>query len=111
MRICVATSYTANFAPLGDLAAATLWLYAKRHSCSVRIEPNQAPMARPPAWHRIRWVPQLFEEGFDFVLWLDADALFLRFDCDIRTVIKPGKDLVYGAPFRSGTARQNACPK
>jgi hypothetical protein len=91
--MCVATSYTQNFSQLGDLSAKTLRFYAKRHSCAVRIVSDLGNMERPAAWHRVQWIPELFDEGFDFVFWLDADALFLRFDRDIRELIQHGKDL------------------
>jgi len=76
--MCVATSYTENFSQLGDLAAKTLRFYAKRHSCTARIVPTLGNTERPPSWYRVQWIPELFDEGFDFAFWLDADALFLR---------------------------------
>lgn len=92
-KVCVATSYTEDFSQLGDLSSKTLRFYAKRHSCAAHIIPNLGRLERPAAWHRVRWIPELFADGFDFVFWLDADALFLRFDRDVRELIQKGKDL------------------
>jgi hypothetical protein len=38
---------------------------------------------RHPAWHRVRLIPKLFDRGFDFVMWIDADAISCRFDMDV----------------------------
>jgi hypothetical protein len=92
-KVCVATSYTETFSQLGDLSAKTLRFYANRHSCAARIISNLGNVGRPAAWHRVQWIPELLDEGFDFVFWLDADALFLRFDRDVRELIQEGKDL------------------
>ena len=93
-NLCLATMYTGNFTRLGDLCAATLSLYAKRYACSFRvILSDDREMTRPAAWHKIELIHQLFEEGFEFVFWIDADALFLRYDDDIQCLIRPDKDI------------------
>jgi hypothetical protein len=48
---------------------------------------------RHPAWHRVRPIPELFDRGFDFVMWIDADAIFCRFDTDVADVITRSHDL------------------
>mgnify|MGYP001269079836 CR=1 FL=1 len=78
---------------MGNLCAATLKIYAKKHNHTLRVISNLVMPDRPSPWHRISFIPELFDEGFDFVFWMDADALFLRYDRDIREVIEPGKDL------------------
>lgn len=92
VRICVATSYTADFGDIGDYAAMTLRLYAARHGLSASVS-TEVALDRPPSWHRVKLIPQLFDQGHDYVLWLDADALFCRFDVDIHSVINGVTDL------------------
>src|SRR5260370_26476005 len=89
LKICVATSYTQDFAQMGDICATTLKIYSKKHSYTLRVIPNLVMQDRPSPWHRIRFIPELFNEGFDFVLWMDADALFFLFYSDIIEVIEP----------------------
>jgi hypothetical protein len=92
--LCVATSYTPNFAPLGDICAATLRHYAKTFGCDAYIDPSPAiPENRPSPWHRVKLIPELFDKGYDYVLWVDADALFVRFDVDVRDEMPEGIDL------------------
>jgi hypothetical protein len=92
VRVCVATAYTENFREIGDLAAMTHRFYADRNGMDARAQVGYT-LDRPPAWFRVRWIPQLFDEGYDYVLWVDADAIFSRFDVDIRSVIDPNADL------------------
>ncbi|WP_395689821.1 putative nucleotide-diphospho-sugar transferase [Aestuariivirga sp.] len=90
--ICICTSYDERFSQIGDLSAQTLCAYGKRYGFSVQIEPEVA-INRQPAWHRVRYIPELFKKGYEYVMWLDADALFARYDLDIRTVINGISDL------------------
>jgi hypothetical protein len=93
VTLCIATSYTADFRDIGDYAAMSIRAYAARHRADAFIEPTLVFDERPPAWHRVRLIPTLFDCGYEFVLWVDADAVFLRYDVDVRSVIKARKDL------------------
>lgn len=91
--LCVATSYTADFSSVGDCAAAAVRAYAALHDATPYVEDALVFAERPAPWHRVRLIPELFARGADCVLWIDADATFLRYDVDIRSVLRPGKDL------------------
>ncbi len=90
--LCLATSYTPDFADIGAFAAASLHLYAARHGHSVHAE-CAPPGDRPPAWRKIEVISSLLDRGHDAVLWVDADAVILRSDADILAELRPGKDL------------------
>jgi hypothetical protein len=91
-RLCLATSYSSDFADIGDYCVMTLRLYAARWGYAVHVDPDVA-INRPPAWHRVKLIPELFDKGYELVLWLDADAAFVRLDADILAELRPGKDL------------------
>ncbi len=91
-RLCLATSYTSDYADIGSYCAMTLHLYAARWGYGVHVV-TDVTLDRPPAWHRVRLIPELFDQGYEFVFWLDADALLQRFDVDILTEVRDGKDL------------------
>jgi len=90
--VCICMSYDQGFSSLGDLTSKTLRAYGKRYGFSVEINPDVL-IDRHPAWHRVQYIPALFKKGYEYVLWLDADALFARYDVDIRTVINGISDL------------------
>jgi len=108
VRICMATSYDAKFMGIGDYAAMTHRLYGERHGLTV-VSMVGMPLERPPAWHRVQWIPKLLGDGFDYVLWIDADAVFRRFDVDIRSVID-GKSDLYMVQHSSPVAHTSLFP-
>lgn len=91
-RLCVTTSYTADFSGMGDVCAASLRRYAEAWGCDVHVAQG-AFVPRPAAWHRVRLIPELLDQGYDFVLWLDADAMFVRFDRDALLEAEDDRDL------------------
>jgi hypothetical protein len=70
-RICIATSYGDGYKELGTLCEASLVRYAQTFN----------------------YIWELFAEGYEFVFWVDADTLFVRFDRDIGDEIAPDKHL------------------
>jgi hypothetical protein len=88
----IATSFDRAFRGIGEYAVMTMQLYGALHNMSLRFDDNPV-LERPIAWHRIKFIPKLFAEGFDFVVWMDADAVITRFNVDVRSIIKPDKDL------------------
>ena len=49
----------------------------------------------PPSWEKILLLSNKLDAGYQGVLWVDADAEFLRFDEDIRTLAGPGWNWVH----------------
>lgn len=91
--LCVATSYTSDFKDIGDYGAMGIRTYAAFHKAVAYVDSNLTFSERPAPWHRVKLIADLFRSGVDFVLWVDADAAFIRFDVDVRSVVMPGKDL------------------
>jgi hypothetical protein len=48
---------------------------------------------RPRGWLKIEAIRAALEDGFDFILWMDVDAIVLRNDVDVRTAAVDGADL------------------
>jgi hypothetical protein len=90
--ICITTSYDAGFRDIGDFAAMTLRYYAYKHGYEAFVDDNVS-FERHPSWYRVKLIPDLFTRGFDFVMWVDADAIFVRFDVAISSVITASHDL------------------
>lgn len=100
-RLCLATSYTTDFHDIGSYCAISLHLYAARWGCGVHVDTNLT-LDRPPAWHRVKLIPALFDRGYEFVLWVDADAMFVDFDTNILSVVRPDKDLYLVEHYNPG---------
>ncbi len=89
----VITFYDAGFARFGDLAWAGICAYAERQGLdSARF--SQRKTDRPAPWEKIICIQESLDAGYDFVLWIDADAMIVDLEADIRREIdgSPDKD-------------------
>lgn len=93
VKICAATSYTQDFEDVGTFSAVTLKEYTKKFGYDLYVNTELVVTERAPSWLKIPLIRELFLEGYDFVFWLDADAIFMRYDQDLQELIEPGKDL------------------
>jgi len=91
MRICLTTWADAAFEDMKSLCVTTLQRYCESQDIDIRVY-EDIDSGRPPAWNKIPVVRRLLQE-YDFVFWIDSDAIFVRFDEDIREEIRPDKDL------------------
>ena len=92
-KIKVITAYDQQFASVGDIAAKSIAVYAAANGLDHEILPVPA-IDRPPAWGKIAIIADQFAKcDADFLLWVDADACFVRTDRNIAEVVKDGKDL------------------
>jgi len=91
-RIKVVTAYDRQFASVGDIAAKSIAIYAAANGLDFEILPMPA-LDRPPAWGKIAIIANQFANSpADFLLWVDADACFVRTDRNIADATKDGKD-------------------
>jgi len=91
VSICLTTYFDRNFQEVGSLCLKSIRKYAEKYGFDVVLF-NKKLSTRPPSWNKILIAKKLLRK-YDFVFWLDADAVFVRFDKDIRKEIEPGKDL------------------
>lgn len=93
-RWCLLTSHDRNFEPIARFTVPSMRRYAERHgmdfACFVDFK-----IDRPPAWAKIYLTEQMFDQGYDYVLWVDADAYFRRTDDDIRHEIDADHDIYF----------------
>lgn len=88
------TAYDSSFASLAEISVPTMRRYCENHGIDFRAFPDPE-VERPRAWAKIPLAETLFGEGYDFVWWIDADAMFVRFDADFREQIDPGADFYF----------------
>jgi hypothetical protein len=76
-----------------ELTAARHADYCARHGICYWPVLGDVQRERSPHWNKITLIKHALAEGFERVVWLDADTLILRFDEDIRTAINGGPPL------------------
>jgi hypothetical protein len=91
-RTCVTTLYNAPFARIGDFCRASLVDYADRHGYDA-VHSSGVEIDRPISWQKLLLVESLFDAGYEFVFWVDADAIVTDPSRAVLDVVRPGKDL------------------
>jgi hypothetical protein len=96
MNICIATAYDEKYERMGRLCQDSL----SRYSSATGIAAVRSALdsrGRPAAWAKIPVILSLLNRGWDYVCWIDADAMFMRFDVDIRSAFDHAKDFSWVA--------------
>ena len=75
--------------------------YAERHGLAFSFTQFTA-RERAPAWSKIIAIKEALLRGSDPVIWIDADALIVRPERDIRDSTDLGKDILVGPRFNTG---------
>ncbi len=90
--VCVLTAYDSNLRSLAALTVPRMRAFAAAHGCEARAL-QKDEWQRTRGWIKVEAIRAVLEENFDFVFWIDVDALVLRRDVDIRTAAVDGADL------------------
>ena len=92
-KIKLVTSYDKNFEEIGDKTSKTLKNYADKFNYTFE-KINHMNIERPYAWNKIQiLLNEIKNSDFDYILWIDADAYFNRYDIDIADEIEENKDI------------------
>lgn len=74
MKTLLLTGYDDKMAPVGTLTSPLMESYAKRFACDFRCW-TELSGKHPGYWEKVPQVLDAFDEGYERVLWLDADQL------------------------------------
>lgn len=85
MKTLLLTAFDDFMAPLGDLTAPLMLAYASRHGMDFRCV-RQFPATKPAYWHKVPCILQAFDDGYEKIIWLDADQKITNPD-----IIPPGE--------------------
>lgn len=93
-RCCIVTAYHGDdFTKLATLTLPGMEAFAARHGYELIVHrPDGSGFT--DSWMKVPAIISALQGGFDFVLWLDIDALILRTDRDILKDAQPGADLL-----------------
>jgi hypothetical protein len=82
--VCLLTAYDSVQQPLAALTVPRMQAFAEAHGYEKRVIHGDN-WKRPRGWLKIEVIRAALEDDFDFVLWMDVDAIVLRNDVDVRT--------------------------
>lgn len=96
MNVCVVTGYDNAMRDIGALTSARLLRYCSVNGYDCVVHRDKSfDTSRAASWSKIRFIQAAIRSGlYDWVLWIDADALVLRDDVTIETVPCDGERLL-----------------
>jgi len=82
--VCLLSAYDSVQQPLAAITIPRMQAFAEAHGYEKRVIHGDH-WKRPRGWLKIEVIRAALEDNFDFVLWMDVDAIVLRNDVDVRT--------------------------
>lgn len=95
-RAAICTLATGTHRRFLDVTVPTLDAYARHHGWASVISSEHLAPERPASWSKLRLVQELLGE-FEFVFWVDADAIVVDIERDILDEVEPDADLWYAS--------------
>jgi hypothetical protein len=98
-NIHVITAFTSNIQDMSDLSFDSLYKYCNKHNlqCNRYLLEN---IEREATWYKIPLILSKFDEGVDYVVWVDCDTTIINYDYDITKFL--GDESVYIAKDING---------
>ena len=90
--VLIQHAYVGVFEPLMELTKEHHATYCERHNFDYWYEIGE--IERPKehgAWAKVKLILKALEKGYEFIVWLDADAMIYDADVDLREAIQADK--------------------
>jgi hypothetical protein len=109
--VCLLTAFNSSHQPLSVFTVPRMRAFALAHDYSVRVVCKD-DCERQRGWIKIEAIREALDGDFDFVFWLDVDAVILRSEVDVRTMAVENADLhmVWHGPETSTVEAANFVP-
>ena len=78
--------YTENIKSYGELSTKNKEWYSKKYNIDL-IVTQERLSNRHPAWDKIQCVLNAMNEDYDYIIWMDADAIFLTDKIDFNKIM------------------------
>lgn len=92
-RVRILTGYNAAFLPIANLTVPRLRDYAARHGFEFDAATDMDAAPFNTIWAKVPLILKALDEGVEFVIWIDSDALIIRLEQDIRDSISEHADI------------------
>lgn len=87
MKLHILTAYTQDYENVGNLCYDSILRYGRHHDIAHSNTIIPEDYARPASWFKLEAVRRKLPD-YDYVLWLDADAMIIGRQ-DVREIIQP----------------------
>lgn len=89
----VLSGFNPSFEPIASLTMPRLRAYAERHGFQLSIKENMHADGLPVSWGKVEIIRDALKSGSEDLFWIDADALIVLPDQDIRDYTEGSGDL------------------
>ena len=85
-KIAIVTMYTENIKSYSQPTTANKEEYAKKHNMDLIVTKKRLS-SRHPAWDKIKCVENAMKRDYDYVIWMDADSIFVNDSIDFNSIL------------------------
>jgi hypothetical protein len=90
LKFSVLTSCDENFSELQDITSPNVRSYCEKHGYDCKIS-RIIEKERPASWYKIKKILNAFDDDYDYVFWIDADAIFVNKNIKLEDFIEENK--------------------
>jgi hypothetical protein len=94
-KIALTTMYTENIKSYSEISTKNKEWYANKYNIDV-IVTKERLSNRHPAWDKIQCIINAMKSDYEYIIWMDADAIFLTDKIDFNTIVNiyPDKNFI-----------------
>lgn len=85
-KLSIITAYTESFEEISELSFSTHKKYASIHNLHCQRY-KLSNIDRPASWYKIPLILEQFTNNYEYVMWIDADALIINYSYNINDII------------------------
>lgn len=95
-KIAIVTLFDKNYAQLAKISIPNKAEYAKKHGYDLIYFDKIIDKTRPPQWSKVKAIEYALS-NYDWVWWIDIDALIMEFDVKLESIIDENYDIIFTA--------------
>lgn len=95
-KIAIVTLFDKNYEKLAKMSIPNKIDYAKKHGYDVIYFDKAIDLSRPPQWSKVKAIEYALKD-YDWVWWIDIDALIMEFDIKLESIIDENYDIIFTA--------------
>lgn len=94
-KICIVTGYDSNYHELVKVSLPNYIEYCNIHSVDLHISKKNSDVHVHYGWNKFHILKEILP-NYDWVIWMDADCVFVNKQKDIRSLIDENYSLIIG---------------
>jgi ADP-heptose:LPS heptosyltransferase len=98
--LTLVTLHDAQFEEIAQVTVSRMREYAELHGYGFLHHRTLLDPARHPSWNKILAIRKAMRtRRSEWIVWIDADAVVMNYDCRVEDLVSEGRDLILGSDF------------